>query len=124
MRKSGLVVLAASAVFAGCSSDPAEAPQVAEGEERIACALGGAQEFTEACAVDRSRAEDKLTLVVRHPNGAFRRFEVVTDGRGLVVADGAEEALTRIEGDKLAVTVAEDRYMFPATLKSGQADAR
>lgn len=124
MRQSGLLVLAASAVLASCSSEPSEAPEVAEGGERIACALGGAQEFEEACAVDRSRTDGKLTLVVRHPDGAFRRFAVVTDGRGLVVADGAEEAVTRIEGDKLAIGVGEDRYMFPASIKTAQTNAR
>ncbi|MET1756576.1 hypothetical protein ABVV53_14120 [Novosphingobium sp. RD2P27] len=121
MPRSGLLVLAVSAGVTGCSPEPAE---VAADEERIACAVGGAQEFEEVCAVDRSKADGKLALVVRHPDGAFRRFAVVTDGRGLVVADGAEEAVTRIEGGKLAVAVGEDRYMFPASIKTAQTDAR
>ena len=36
------------------------------------------------------RGGDMLTL--RHPDGGFRRLRIVQDGRGLVSADGAEEA--------------------------------
>jgi hypothetical protein len=119
-----LLSLAAIAVLVGCSSGKNEAPAIAEGGERISCALGGAQAYSETCAVDRSDVDGKLTLVVRHPDGAFRRFAVVTDGRGLVVADGAEQAKTAVEGDKLAVSVAGDRYLFPAKIKSSAADAK
>jgi hypothetical protein len=96
----------------------------AEGSERIACAVDGAGDLSETCAVDRMQSGNQLSLIVRHPNGAFRRFAVMTDGRGLVVADGAEQAKTAIEGDKLAVAVGKDRYLFPATMKSPPADAR
>src|SRR5690606_27629633 len=101
------LALLASVLLAGCSSEPDKAPLAAEGSEHIACALAGAKEFSDSCAVDRSESDGKLTLIVRHPDGAFRRFAVVTDGRGLVVADGAEQALTALQGDKLAVTVAK-----------------
>lgn len=112
-------------LLAACSSgEDAAPPPAAEGGERIACAVGGAVELTESCAVDRVQADGRLDLIVRHPDGAFRRFSVVTDGRGLVVADGAEQAETRLEGDKLSVRVAEDRYLFPATSKSAAPDAR
>ncbi|MEW9853681.1 hypothetical protein [Novosphingobium sp. M1R2S20] len=117
MRALRLLLLASCATLAGCSSGADDASDLASGEDRISCALGGSVEFSEACAVERTVADGRLTLVVRHPDGAFRRFAVVSDGRGLVVADGAEEALTRVDGDKLAVTVAEDRYLFPATVK-------
>ena len=119
-----LLTLATTAILAGCSSGTNEVPAVAEGGEHISCALAGAQAYSETCAVDRADADGKLTLVVRHPGGAFRRFAVVTDGRGLVVADGAEQAKTAIEGDKLAVSVAGDRYLFPAKIKSTAADAK
>ena len=117
------VGLVALAMLAGCSSNNG-APAVAEGGEIIECALAGAGEFSATCAVDRALNEGKLTLIVRHPDGGFRRFEVVSDGRGLVVADGAEQARTAVEGEKLAVRVAEDRYLFPAKIKPGQGQAR
>ncbi|VWX51998.1 hypothetical protein [Novosphingobium sp. 9U] len=122
MRGAAVLALV---LLAGCSSQQAdETPKVAEGGERIACALAGAREFSESCAVDRAEVDNTLTLIVRHPDGAFRRFAVVRDGRGLVVADGSEQARTAIEGDKLAVSVADDRYLFPAKIKSKRADAK
>lgn len=119
-----LLSFVAVVFLAGCSSSKTEAPKVADGGEQISCALAGAQAYSETCAVDRLEADGKLTLVVRHPDGAFRRFAVVTDGRGLVVADGAEQAKTAIAGDKLAVRVANDRYLFPAKIKSAAANAK
>lgn len=124
MRPALRLALAAAVLLAGCTSDPGKAPASAEGGEHISCALAGAKDFSEACAVDRVQSGGKLTLVVRHPDGAFRRFAVVTDGRGLIVADGAEQAITAIQGDKLAVSVANDRYLFPVKMKSAAADAK
>ncbi|PEQ10253.1 hypothetical protein B2G71_23280 [Novosphingobium sp. PC22D] len=103
--------------FAAACSSASEAPEVAEGEEHVACAVAGASEMKPVCAVERSELDGKLSLVVRHPDGAFRRFDVLSDGRGLAVTDGADEAQTTLEGDKLAVTVGEDRYLFPVTAK-------
>jgi hypothetical protein len=119
-----LVPLVAIAVLAGCSAGKSETPAVAQGGERIGCALAGAQQFTDTCAVDRMQTDGRLSLIVRHPDGAFRRFAVVGDGRGLVVADGAEQAKTAIQDDKLAVTVGADRYLFPAKIKSPAPDAK
>ncbi|MBB3941011.1 hypothetical protein GGR39_002679 [Novosphingobium fluoreni] len=120
----GVAVLCiVGAALAGCSSGKNQAAQVAEGGERISCALAGAGEFTQDCSVDRSQVDGKLTLVVRHPDGSFRRFTVVSDGRGVVVADGADQAKAVVQGDKLAVAVADDRYLFPATVKAKAADA-
>jgi hypothetical protein len=104
-------------LLAACSSSDST-PPVAEGEEHVTCAVGGETEMKEACAVERSEADGKLTLVVRHPDGSFRRFDVLTDGRGLAVSDGADEAVTKLQDGKLAVTVGEDRYLFPATAKN------
>ena len=111
-------------VLAACSSSQNAPPPAAEGGERIACALAGAQAFADDCAVDRMDAGGALSLVVRHPDGSFRRFAVVKDGRGLVVADGAEQARTSLQDDKLAVTVGQDRYLFPAKIKSPAVDAK
>ena len=55
--------------------------------------------------------------VVRHPDGGFRRLRIVQDGRGLVSADGAEEAkLVIIDKGLIEVTVGDDRYRLPATV--------
>lgn len=60
-------------------------------------------------------------LVVRHPDGGFRRFEVVHDGRGVVAADGAHSAQIALRGGDVEVAVGTDRYRFPNAMR--QADA-
>jgi hypothetical protein len=87
-------------------------------DDTIECALDGAAAFERACQVERAEVDGARVLTVRHPDGGFRRFDVLTDGRGLAVADGADEATLAVEGDVLAVTVDNDRYRFPMTLKS------
>ena len=87
--------------------------------ERIACALAGAEAFTPDCGVERTSADGALVLVVRHPDGGFRRFAVVKDGRGLVLADGADHSRTELSGDRLEIRVGQDRYRFPFTAKDG-----
>lgn len=120
--------LTALLALAACSSEKeAQAPaasagagaasELVDGEERIDCALHGAGEFTRECMVERAQQDGALYLVVRHSDGAFRRFEVLEDGRGLAVADGAEQAKTSLSGKVLEVTVGKDRYRFPATQK-------
>lgn len=102
-----------SLLLTGCSSQTADTAQAGEAGERIACALGGAAEFSDSCLVEQSQQDDRKVLVVRHPDGAFRRFDVLTDGHGLAVTDGAEQARLRLNGDLLDVTVGIDRYRFP-----------
>ncbi|HKT86683.1 MAG TPA: hypothetical protein VJQ77_11440 [Novosphingobium sp.] len=104
-------------ILSACSQEQTFAPPVAEGTEHIACAVGGAAQLSRGCAVERVEDQGTLLLVVRHPDGAFRRFQVLTDGRGLAVADGADEAVTRLGEGTLDVTVGADRYIFPATAK-------
>jgi hypothetical protein len=112
--------------LAACSAEPDPAdPQasssaasaVAGGGERIDCALAGSDTFARDCVVERAPQDGVLYLVVHHPDGAFRRFKVLQDGRGLAVADGAEEARTTVSGTILEAAVGSDRYRFPATQK-------
>lgn len=116
--KSFAPILALLAL-AACSSNaaPPEAPEGAEGVEHVACALGGDQTFKPVCVVERAQAEGKLVLIVRHPDGAFRRFDVLGGGQGLALADGAETAQVSMVGKDLEVAVGLDRYRFPATAK-------
>ncbi|MBA3056124.1 MAG: hypothetical protein FP826_14630 [Sphingomonadales bacterium] len=113
---AGAVLLA----LAGCSSD--KAPDVAAGSEHIACALGQAAPFAPVCAVDRVEQGGRKALVVRHPDGGFRRFAVLTDGHGLAAADGAALAQVVLAGGLLEVRVDDDRYRFPFTVKAHAAD--
>lgn len=100
-------------LLAACSSN-SEAPPIAAGDDHIECAVGGAIDLQKACSVERTAADGRTTLVVHHPDGAFRRFDLTTDGTGLVVTDGAQAAVTRLDGYRLDVTVGADRYLFPA----------
>lgn len=115
MRK--LASLSALAALAACSQGTEPDPsQPAEGSEHIACAVDGAADFAEVCAVERVTGDGRLGLVVRHPGGGFRRFEVVP-GQGVTVIDGADAGKVQVAGDKLEVTVGEDRYRFPYSAK-------
>lgn len=109
--------------LAACSDGnrPPDPKQPAAGDEHIACAVGGENVFRKVCAVDRVRHDGTLTLVVRHPDGAFRRFDVYADGRGIAVADGAQQAVARYEDGLAELAVEGDRYRFPITLKRGDA---
>jgi hypothetical protein len=113
----GLVALA----LLGACSRGGQAPKVAEGSEHVACALGQGAAFAMDCAVERSRAGDEQVLVVRHPDGGFRRLSVRQDGTGLAATDGADNARVSVAGPVLEVAIGEDRYRIPFAVK---ADAR
>lgn len=87
------------------------------GAERIECAVGG-EAFAPVCAVDRAQSPDGLTLTLRSPSGSFRRLLVTTDGRGVIAADGVEQAVvTPLGADRIEVAIGGDRYRLPATVK-------
>jgi len=88
------------------------------GENGIACQLGDKTSFENVCAIDRM---DKI-LIVRQPDGGFRRLAITDDGKGVIAADGAERAVVTISGDKqIEVAIGGNRYRLPATLKGTSA---
>ncbi|MET0250359.1 MAG: hypothetical protein ABW164_11615 [Sphingobium sp.] len=85
-------------------------------ERRVACALGGGATWARDCAIDQQDDARGKALTIRHPDGGFRRFAIVTDGRGLVPADGAEQAkISGAGANGIEVAVGTDRYRLPAT---------
>ena len=81
------------------------------------CALAGAEAWRRDCAMER----DGAILTLRHPDGGFRRFKMLNDGRGLESADGAEEAkLTILDDRRIEVAVGADRYRLPARIAAAQ----
>ena len=112
---------AAALLLAACGA-AGGGPAVAEAGNLIECAVAGSGSFARDCAVERHLEQGTLMLVVRHPDGGFRRFEVLADGRGLAAADGAEPAQVSLAGESLAVSIGADRYRFPATIASDAAD--
>jgi hypothetical protein len=115
LSKGALSALALIAV-SGCSAQAPSGEAGADADDRIACAVAGAAEFARACQVERREVDGAAILVVRHPDGGFRRFILHDDG-GFETADGAERVERWIDEDRDDVTeysVGADRYRFPA----------
>ena len=99
-------------LLAACSAEPGTS-DVPDGEQ-VACALNGAKNFGQACGVERMAQGGKQFVILRHPDGGFRRFELRDGGKRFVTADGAEAAVTVANGKEREVTVDDDHYLFPA----------
>ena len=102
-----------------CSQGEAQ-PQANDGARRIACAQGEGGQFGPDCLVEKVAGEEGPEFVVRHPNGAFRRFRIAQDRKSMIAVDGADEAVSTLSGDPpvMEVTVGPDRYRFPADLNA------
>lgn len=109
----------------------AEADTIAEWQETeddnlIECALGGSEAFLRECLVELTERSWQSMFVIHHPDGGFRRFDVMNEGAGedseggepltLETSDGADQALIEVTGEQMLVVVADDRYLFPADL--------
>lgn len=118
MRRAALLF---SLLLAGCQEPQDSVEQVlAENKEadRIACAVDGAAEFQNVCAIERLVSDEGTTLTLRSPSGSFRRLRIADDGRGVVAADGAAPAQVTIKADnQIEVALDGDRYRLPATVK-------
>lgn len=98
------------------TADPTPAPSSSTGTT-IACAPDGAQSFDATCSVERVEVEGKILLTVFHPDGGFRRFEQLPDGSGVAAVAGADAVTQTLSGDILEVSLAGNRYRFPATTR-------
>ena len=113
----GLLAAVALSGLAACG--PAgSADQAASAEDnRIDCRIGNADQFERYCTYEYAEGQPGL-LVVRKPDGGFRRLRVTGDGRGVVAADGAEPArVTIIADDRIEVAIGEDVFRLPATVR-------
>jgi hypothetical protein len=126
-----LSIFTALLLLSACGEpDPDAEQQAAKAEQTavarasddgIDCALAGAEGFERACLVERGEGG---SLTIRHPDGGFRRLLITDDRRGVVAADGAAEARVEIiAGKVIEVSIEDDRYRLPATIKSGQPPA-
>lgn len=85
---------------------------------RIDCAPPGAADLAPVCTLDRTETPDGTILTLRHPDGAFHRLQVSSDGRGVIAADGAEPArVTPLGPDRIEVELGGARYRLPATVR-------
>lgn len=106
MRKAA--ILSAVIALAACG----EESQPPEGEV-IECAIGAGAEFSPDCLYDYQA--DARQAVIWHPDGGFRRFNLLPGGAGVASTDGAEQVIQGLMGGQLEVTVGEDRYRLPTT---------
>lgn len=79
----------------------------------VECALSGAAGFADDCTMERQDVDGQRLLIVRHPDGGFRRFELGVPGRGIVTADGVEQAAIERADGMVEVRVGSDRYRLP-----------
>jgi hypothetical protein len=115
-------------LLAGCGQEPADPTVLAKVEaeqrrdvadNRVPCAHGSTAALKNDCTFERTATAEGLILTLRHPDGAFRRLLVTTDGRGVTAADGAEAATVSLVGaNRIAVAIGDDRYELPATVKA------
>ena len=112
MRRLVLPIL----LVGGCgTADPTGADA---DDDRIACRIGDSRRFERVCTVERIAGEAGTILIVRKPDGGFRRLLATGDGRGVVAADGAERAEVTIVGDdRIEVAIGGDTFRLPATVR-------
>jgi hypothetical protein len=87
--------------------------------EPIDCRPTSAGKFERICTIQRTDSPDGRVIVARAPDGGFRRFLIVRDGRGVIAADGAEPVAVR-PGDAahVDVTAGDMVYRLPAKVAS------
>ena len=96
----------------GSSSPPRPSADLVE------CALAGAADFRRVCTIEEIRKEDGVRLVLRGPDGGFHRLLRTDDGRGVVSADGAEQAeVSMLPPGRIEVRMGRDRYRLPVVMK-------
>ena len=121
MRALNLALLPLLPACGGAATESGNsAPSTARVEDdgRIECRVGGSAQFQSFCTIERSDTAEGTLLTLRKPDGGFRRLLVATDGRGVVAADGAEQAIVTILGDRrIEVAIGGDSFRLPATVR-------
>jgi len=110
-----LAALASVAVLTLAGCNDAQEAIAASTSTRIDCSLNGADGYGRDCVMERVEQQGVSFIIVRHPDGAFRRFELGVPGRGLITADGAQEAEVTDRGGYVEVRVGSDRYHLPVS---------
>ena len=125
-NRSNLTVLAllSSLTFSACSDEEADiavAQDAALIGNKIECAVNGAEDFSLSCATERVASENGTILMIRHNDGGFRRFRILTDGRGLEAAEGFDFTSIEIIDDKYILLISgSDQYKLKAQFTGGK----
>jgi hypothetical protein len=129
ISKAALPILLAFGVSA-CGGSEAEdlknaesdAAEQAARDGKVECALAGSAAFERTCTTEQIAGSDGKILIIRHPDGGFRRFDILTDGRGLAPADGFDETrISLLDGGMIEVSSGDDKYRLPAQIKGDEA---
>jgi hypothetical protein len=121
------LILCGSTLLAACNKSDEQSAATSEQEEesaeandgKIECALAGSDKFARTCDTERIAGPAGQILVIRHPDGGFRRFKVLTDGRGLAAAEGADKTGIKIlNNGTIELASGDDLYRLPAQIKS------
>jgi hypothetical protein len=129
ISRSGLPLVLAVGL-AACGGNSADdlknaerqADEAAALDGKIECALAGSPRFERRCTTEQIAGVAGRILVIRHPDGGFRRFDILTDGRGLAPADGFDETRIDLLGNgMIEVSSGDDRYRLPAQIKGKDA---
>jgi len=98
-----------------------EADEAAALDGKVECALAGSEAFERTCTTEQIAGSNGTILVIRHPDGGFRRFDILTDGRGLAPADGFDETRISLLSDgMIEVSSGDDKYRLPAQIKGSE----
>ena len=129
MPISKAICLLATLSLAACGGNESESLEQAEAsadeaaalDGKVECALAGSNIFERICTTERIAGADGQILVIRHADGGFRRFKILTDGRGLAPADGFDETkIALIENGMIEVSSGDDKYRLPAQIKASE----
>ncbi len=100
-----------------------EAPASSAAPVAVSCALKGAQEYRDRCTIERLASDGRSYIVLRHPDGGFRRLEELEAGKRYKALDGADEVVVDANGADMELTIGEDHYLFPGPQPAPQSNA-
>ena len=122
-----ILIASLSLALSACGSDPEADLLAAEGQTaeeaalqgKVECALAGSTDFNRNCTTERVSGAEGQMLVVRHPDGGFRRFKILTDGRGVLPTDGIDPdfKIKVLPNGMIEVKTMDDTYRLPAAIK-------
>jgi len=117
MKGAGALGIAATAMLAACSAGSQGGERATTSDaptEKVACALNGSKDYRSECTVERSKEGGKMLLLLRHPNGGFRRLEEIEPLKRYAALDGADQPEVTPNGADSEVSVGDDHYLFVA----------
>ncbi|MEO9462884.1 MAG: hypothetical protein ABJ242_09125 [Marinomonas sp.] len=104
-----LAAASAAILLSACTGEVSPEPE----GETITCAIGVGAEMGPDCTGEQVAGSDGQFFVIHHPDGSFRRFEMLADDAGIGLADGAGVLSQEMSGDQLLLSVDDARYLLP-----------